>query len=197
MLLLTKNSNLFKSVILSTLLLPAFIQADNRQNLFASVSAGYNSLNGDEVTSINLDSSGYNYTIELGYEISADTEITLNYQKIVNDNLSLDNYYIASNYKFLNVTSLTPYLGVTLGYSELTWDKNPINTNKIDSLSSSYIGGINIGTIYKINSSISLTMSYQLQYMNNHETSIKTSTLTGKLTHDMLNSFNIGVRYFF
>jgi len=201
MLLLIKKIKFVKVLLLTAILLTSInakqpVLSKNKQNMFVGVSAGYNNLNSDEVTSINLNSSGYNYIVELGYITSVYTEITLNYQKILNDDLSLDNYYITGNYKFLNETNFTPYLGFSVGYSELSWKKTPVNSNKNDFLSSSYIGGFNFGVMYKINNDLSLTISYQLQYMNDHKTSINTSTQVNELTHDLSNSFNIGARYF-
>jgi len=170
-------------------------------NIFIGVGIGYNNLNAHKSGTANLDksidSNGYNYAIEVGYEVLDCLDITLNYQKILNDSVSLNNYYIGTNYRFIDNKNYTPYIGVNIGQSELTWEKKPINTSQNDFSSSSYFIGATMGIIYPIVEKISLNINYQTQYMNNHTTSIETLAGNSELTHKFSHNLNVGVRYSF
>lgn len=198
------------TAILSTLLLSSVALADdNKQtlvealkgtNTFVAVSFGYSNLNvtNKGTVSLNekLNESANNFNIELGYEYSKKIDISLNYKRVNLDDVGLDNIYISSKYKLAQDKNLIPYLGLNLGYSQLSWDKNPINTPTNDVESGSLLIGAMIGTLYKVTNNLSLDANYQLDYMR-HKTKIENYPQSSELIHDYLQSVNLGIRYSF
>ena len=198
-------------IILSTLLL-SFINVlsantlektfiDN--NIYIGSSIGYSYLSSSKNTSqgtvtLNekLNSSSKNINLELGFEYSKNIDISINYQRVNNDNVSLDNTYMSIKYKFPQ-EQITPYVGTNLGYSQMSWDKDPINSANNDTVSGSYLLGLKIGSYYKINKSVDLDLNYNISYMN-HKTKLNSSNVDiATIEHDYLHSFNIGFIYRF
>lgn len=202
-----KNIN---TVILSTLLLSSVALADdNKQtlvealkgtNTFVAVSVGYANLNvtnkGTVALNEKLNESANNFNVELGYKYSNKIDLSLNYKRVNLDDTGLDNLYASLKYKLIENKKLNPYLGLNLGYSQLSWDKAPINTPKNDTQSGSFLIGTTLGVLYKVTNNVSLDVNYQLDYMR-HKTKIENYPETSTLIHDYLQSVNLGIRYSF
>ena len=196
--MLSKIKIIVKPFIVLSLVSTTIVADTNKY--YVGISSGYNNIKSDTsnaLTTNTLDSSGYNFVGELGYKLQENLNISLNYQRVLNDSISLDNYYIASEYTITKYKSLTPYIGVSLGYSELSWEQNPVNLAKQDLLSSSYLVGATIGTEYWLNDTFALNINYNLQYMNKHTTKIQSVTQNGEIEHKLSHNLNFGIRYFF
>ena len=186
------NPLLLLSVLSST------IYAD--KDFFMGVNSGYNNLKADKTANLvtnTIDEKGYNVVMELGYNLSKSITISLNYQRVKNDSTSLDNYYLASEYTLTNYKSFSPYIGLNLGLSELTWEKVPVNLINKDLYSSSYMLGTTIGSTYKLDKDFFLNFNYTLNYMDDHITTIKSTSQNGEIKHKLSHGFNLGVRYCF
>lgn len=177
--------------------------ADETEN-FVGISAGYSHLNVDKqdkqgsiTLGDELEEKGYNFIIEAGHNYNNNIDITLNYQRVKEDDTHLNNYYIKSDYNFNSIQNFTPYLGVLIGYSELHWDKSPINTKSNDYTSDSYLIGTQAGVTYPITQHFKLHLMYQFAYMN-HTTIIEPTSITrGELKHNYLHTVDVGLRYSF
>ena len=175
-------------------------ESSSSKNIYLGVSSGFNTLKSDNSNTLTLntiDSSGYNFILELGYMINDNLNISINYQRVLNDSVSMNNYYMATEYSLNQYNNLTPYIGASLGTSELSWEEQPIDTMKNDLKSSSYILGATLGTLYKINNEFSLNLNYQLHSLTKHKTKIETISQKGEIEHKLSHSVNIGIRYFF
>jgi len=189
-----------KTLMLSTLLLSSAAVAED---LFVEVSAGYSSVSSsksDKEGSITLDNktdnSGSSFMLKAGYNYSKDIDISLNYQRVSNDSISLNHYYTQLDYKFITTKQYTPYIGGVLGYSKLDWTSKPIDTTKNDYNANSYTIGAVLGITYLINENIDINMFYQVSY-GDYVTSLEYQTNESEIQYNYINCFNIGLRYSF
>ena len=169
-------------------------------NTFVAVSVGYSNLNvrNKGTVSLNekLNESSNNFNVELGYKYSNKIDVSLNYKRVNQNDVGLDNLYASLKYKFIENKDLNPYLGLNLGYSQLSWDKSPINTQNNDVESGSFLIGTTIGALYKLTNNLSLDLNYQIDYMR-HKTIVEKYPKSSELIHDYLQSVNLGLRYSF
>jgi opacity protein-like surface antigen len=196
------KTKLLKTALLASLLTSAIAIADEGTT-FAGVSLGYTNLNvkqEDKIGAIilgnKLEESGYNIRVEAGYNYSENIDVTINYQRVIHDDTYQNNFFIGSEYKLNRQNNFTPYVGAQLGYSELHWDKNPMNTTTNDYTSGSYLVGATLGATYPLSEKVDLNINYNLQYTN-HTTHLESAPAKSELTHDFSHSFNVGVRYSF
>ncbi|UTJ06115.1 outer membrane protein [Arcobacter roscoffensis] len=191
------------STISSTLLVTSLSANSSEKNLFASIQYGFTHINNDKkdtAGTVSLieeqDSSSESVNLEFGYEYSKNIDLSVNYQLVSSDDVDLNNIYLQSKYKFEN-KNFTPYVGAILGYSELKWNKAPINTLNNDTKSSSYIVGANAGILYPMSNSTDLVLNYTLAYMGHKAELSTTSTNNADLKHDLLNTVSFGIRFNF
>ena len=197
--------------ILSTLLLSTVVLANEKKaetlvealmgtNIFVAMSVGYSNLNvkNEGTVSLNekLNESSTNFNVELGYSYSKKIDVSLNYKRVNLDDVGLDNIYVSTKYKLMQDNDLIPYLGLNLGYSQLSWDKNPINSTRSDTESGSFLIGSTVGVLYKLTDNLDFDLNYQLDYMR-HKTKIQNNSANSNLIHDYLQSVNLGFRYSF
>lgn len=191
------------SSILSVALLTSLNAKESDQNIFGTVQLGFSHLNSDienKLGSITLieeqDSSSENVQLSLGYEFSKTVDLSLNYQKVFNDDVDLDNIFLQSRYKFKN-ESFIPYLAASLGYSSLSWNKAPILTANNDTKSGSYIVGLSTGILYPISKTSEFILDYTFSYMG-HQTNLQTtSSNISEISHNYLNSISFGIKFNF
>jgi len=174
-----------------------------KENYFIGLSVGFSSLDVEEkdVTgNLNLDStldeSGMTYGINTGYYFNESIFITLNYQYTPLDDVYFNDIFGTFNYRFKEILSFYPYVGAIIGYSQMTWDKDPLNSSNNSNNSSSYLGGIQIGAEKHIMDQLALYISYQYLMME-HTTKIKTFLEEKELEHTSKQNLNIGIKYFF
>lgn len=188
------------SSIISTLFVSSLNAGDVDNKIFGSFEVGFSHLNNDKedkLGSINLienqNKRSENFKLALGYEYSRNIDFSVNYQKVFNDDVDLDNIFLQSRYKFTQKI-FTPYVGAMLGYSKLSWNKLPILTVNNDLKSGSYIVGLNTGLLYPLTKSSELIIDYSLAYMG-HKTDLQTtSSNIAEIRHDYLNSISIGIK---
>ena len=189
-----------KATLITTLLLGSVATADSNylKNTFVGVSAGYSYLNVDQKNIVNtiditneIQESGYNLTLQAGYHHSKNVDISLNYQRVEQDDTYQNNFYLATEFKVGEFNQVIPYIGAQLGYSQLTWSKNPVNTTDNDIHSDSYMGGVNLGARYPLSNNLELNMKYELNFMN-HTTMINLLNAQSQLTHNSAHNLNVG-----
>ena len=176
-------------------------KTDSKYNYFIGVGLNYNVLSvnkqdkagiiilneqaDDSATSTNIQIGTYiqNYTLSLNYEM-----LNLNDVKIATTYLSLD-------YTFKNF--LNPFVGVSLGMSDLEWQIDPLTDSKTkDDKLSSMIYGIQAGIHYPIylNWSVYGILSYQ---KFDFTTSLISTPAKAEIRHEDKTSLGVGVRYSF
>ena len=191
-----------KKILISTVASTLLVTSLNA-NMFTSIQYGFTHINNDKKDTSGTvtlaeeqDSSSESINLEFGYEYSKNIDLSVNYQLISSDDVDLNNIYLQSKYKFEN-KNFTPYVGAILGYSQLDWNKTPINTANNDTKSSAYIVGANAGILYPMSTSTDLVLNYTIAYMG-HKAELSTSSSnSADLRHDLLNSVSFGIRFNF
>lgn len=137
-----------------------------------------------------LDDNGILIDIGAGYRYNRNIFSTISLQRSMLENINIDNLYTSLNYTLDNI-SFNPYVGLLLGYSQLEWQKSPVNnptTAQADSQKILY--GLQIGAEYELNKSFSLIGKYQFMY-ENHMTNINSQ----RIKHLYQNNLLFGLRY--
>lgn len=190
-----------KNALLTTAFLVATSLAAN--DTFVGASMGYTNTDIDQtnhagaiILGNKLQESGYNFAFEAGYNYCENVAFVVAYQRVIHDDTYLNNYILEAEYKLQKLEDFTPYVGAQVGYSQLTWDKKPINTVNNDYDSSSYLVGAVAGITYPLADSLELNVNYNLQYMD-HSTHLISGTAVSELTHDYSHNLNVGFRYAF
>ena len=90
-----------------------------------------------------------------------------------------------------------PYIGWLVGYGELKYNYNPLNSTATeDKKSSSMVAGLQAGAKYKIDDKLSLNINGK--YLRaKYTTNLESSGTTGNIEHNALSSFSIGLIYSF
>ncbi len=196
------NTQHIKITLIAPLLLSATLMA-NEGDIFTGVSLGYTHLNVEQTDNTGaiilgnkVEEDGYNFAIHAGYNYSQKIAITLNYQRVIQDDTHLDNFFLGSEYTLQQINNFTPYLGANLGYSQLNWDNKPINTTNNDVNSASWLIGATAGILYPIAPKFDLQVAYTLQ-LTDHTTYLESGTAKSQLTHNLTHNLNFGVRYSF
>ena len=195
----TKHRNI---TLIASLLISATLMA-NEEDTFAGVSAGYTHLNVEQtnrtgaiILGNTIEEDGYNFQIQAGYNYSQTIALTLNYQRVHQDDTHLDNFFLGSEYKFQLINKFTPYIGANLGYSKLNWDHKPMNTTNNDISSGSWLIGVTAGVSYPIAPKLDLQVGYTLQ-LTDHTTYLESGAAKSELTHNLAHNLDFGVRWFF
>jgi len=190
------------TALLITLLTWSSVAADDNK-MFVGVSSGYSHFNVEQTDKIGaiilgnkIQENAYNIILEGGYHYTPKIDLTLNYQRVILDDVTLNNFYSGVEYKLKIVDKFIPYVGAYLGYSQLHWDKKPINTVNNDYYSGSYMAGVKAGVVYPLTSKVDFKLDYQFSLMS-HTTNLESAPAKSELTHNYLNSFNLGLRYSF
>lgn len=174
---------------------------ENNLILGGSVGYSYQDVSQDNkngVVSLNekLERNGVNFNLQIGYSFIEDIDLALNYQALNYDDVHMDNIYISIKYMFEKKNKYTPYIGSNLGYSRLSWDKNPVNTPNNDRDSSKLLLGVVTGFLYSITANLDMDLYYQLNY-HDHDTYIESFPASATLNHKISHGLNLGFRYSF
>lgn len=142
--------------------------------------------------------SGLTYSLEGGYTFKNGISLAGGYMRVDTSDLVFDNIYGVVNYRFDDFYNFVPYVGVLGGYSNLTWDTDPIENPSQESNndSSSFIAGTQIGASYDGFEYISLYSTYQCLFMG-HTTYLSDGTNDSKLQHKTIHSLQMGVQFNF
>jgi len=143
-----------------------------------------------------LGKSGYNFDIGLGYGLGKNMDLVLRYQRIFQDEVDLNNFYLQGQYKHVLNKEFIPFLGFNFGRSQLKWSKKPINTLENDYRSSSWLVGLSVGFLNPVSKNMSIVGEYLFNAIN-HKTLLESATEKSELNHSYTHSFNFGLRVLF
>jgi len=170
-------------------------------NYFVGIALNYNSLSvhkdnqvGDIILNNTLYDSATSTNLQIGSKID-NYVVTLNYEAVNLDDIKLATTYLSLDYSFN--TFLNPFIGVSLGMSDLEWEIDPlVNSQTRDEKLSSVMYGAQAGIEYNFYKhwSIYSVLSYQ-KY--DFETSLISTPAKATIYHDDKSSIGLGVRYFF
>ncbi len=173
----------------------------NDKKYFLGLAFGYSSApvsNSGQIDLFLPKEQGISYDLSIGLHLKESFILSGGYLRVDTKDVLFDNYYTSLSYKFTPFNNFTPYIGVSGGYSQLTWNRNPLDnsTTNASNKSDSFFGGTQIGAIYDGYETLSLYINYQCLFLN-HATSVKTATASSELEHSTLQNIQFGVRYSF
>lgn len=161
-----------------------------------NINTTQNDKTGSIILAKKLADNGYNLTLDAGYFFQENIDVSLSYQRANQKEFSLNNFSIASQYRFQRLGNITPILGANIGYSILQWDEKLIDTIDNDFKSGSFLLGAKVGASYLVMPHIDLNIYYQLQHMN-HSTKLASPPASSELVQNYMHNINIGIRYIF
>ena len=172
--------------------------------LFTYTGLGYSTINAKKNDIFNsvalaneLSTQGLNFNLGLGYKYDNDIIFKAGYQRVMFSDIHLDNLYVGTGLELDELAGFTPYLGLLLGYSQLTWDKDPVsNVIKVDTRSNSNMLGLELGATYPMTESFSLEIMYQLTNVD-HKARVVKSGAMSDIEHTLVNNIYFGLRYSF
>lgn len=175
---------------------------DNKYNYFIGVGLNYNILSvnqEDKVGTILLNKQPEDTASSTNIQIGAYIQnyaFSLNYEMLNLDAVKIDTTYLSLDYTFNN-NFLNPFIGASLGMSNLVWQTDPlVNSKTKDSKLSSVMYGVQTGIHYQVylNWSVYGILSYQ---KFDFRTSFISLPAKADLTHEDKKSLGAGVRYSF
>ncbi|MDX9743952.1 MAG: hypothetical protein RBT59_09055 [Arcobacteraceae bacterium] len=142
-----------------------------------------------------LDDQGTSFTFQLGTKLKKDYILSGNFETINLADVKINSYFLSVDYQlpyFLN-----PYLGISLGMSDLEWQRDPLvkSTTK-DTQLSSFLYGIQGGVSYPIEDTWSIVSQFSYQKLD-FKTNLTSTPAKGNITHDDKKSLGIGLRHSF
>ena len=121
--------------------------------------------------------------------------VSLNYEYLNLDDINLYNFYASVDYKFN--TQFNPYIGISLGVSNLKWKIDPLtNSQEKDNLQSSVLYGIQAGTLHPLKNQWSLYTKASYHFYD-HETKLISTPAQATINHKDKFAVGVGVRYSF
>ena len=176
----------------------------NKNKMFVGGAIGYSSVPLTHRGNIEIylpNDTGLSYNLHTGYNLNSRMFLTADYMLSDAKDVVFNNLSVSANYKFGPYARVSPYFGLVAGYSQITWNRNPIDnsTEKGSNVTGSYLVGTQIGAIYNSSKAISLFMNYQCLFMA-HNTNINTADVPPEATtlkHKDLTNLQFGVRYSF
>lgn len=107
-------------------------------------------------------------------------------------------YLLAGLNKYFDYKTTSFYTGVLLGYGEINWKYDPLNSSKsINNNANSFISGVQLGLKYPINKRLSLGVNTKY-LLHDYKTKLKpTLSEESLITHKSTSSFMLGVEYSF
>lgn|GEM_PF-4426997 len=140
-----------------------------------------------------LDDTGAALDIAVGAQIK-NFFATVNYGFMAYDNINMKNIYTTINYKFDN-KSVSPYIGLLVGYGSLKWLESPLTISRNEKLSSnSNMVGLQIGINTKLTEKWHFNINYQ--YIK-YDYTMDINDAQYYIDHKTQNNFTIGIKYIF
>lgn len=174
----------------------------NKDKYFLGVSFNLNHLNvkkndiyGQIDLTKELEDKKNSYTINVGRVFNNKYLVSYNYEYLDLNEIDLESHYISLDYKF--DTYLTPYVGLSLGYSSLKWNIDPLNNSEIkDTKASSFMYGVQSGIIYPLTDNLNFigNISYKRFDL---KTKLKSLPAVSEIVHKNKSSLGFGIRYNF
>jgi len=139
----------------------------------------------------------FGYALDLGYEFDNGVFTSLGFAQIINNDIIMSNIYLTLNYKFKTYFNLSPYMGLVVGNSYLTWNTPPItDITYFDDRSTSGFTGIQFGVSYPIYKQISLSLGYRLIVMD-HMSRLEVKDDRSDIQHKRVDNILFGLQYNF
>ena len=106
--------------------------------------------------------------------------------------VGLNKYYSIPN------TKLDLYAGALVGYGQIDWRYDPLNSSKnINSDANSFIGGLQIGANYPVGSNLSIGINAKY-LIHNYETTLNPSAgVLASINHKNTSQVSLGLMYSF
>jgi len=137
-------------------------------------------------------SNGLSYGLELGYHFTNEWFIVFAYQRTDLDDVLFDSIMTKVDYKFSDIKPISPYMGLILGYSMMSWDSY-IET---DDKASSFTYGLEVGGEIDIIDSLALDVSYSYMMMD-FSTFYNVGNVTNEISYKGLHNLTFSVKYRF
>jgi len=193
-----KNIN---TIVCSTLIASTFLFGNSIDGIGFHLGKGYSDWSQtDKTGSITLgELPSKNYDggeLYLDFkEIQKNIKPTLSYTYTQNSDLK-HHYILGGVNKYIQEDKVKLYGGVVFGYGQIDWESNPINNSKEnDYKATSFIGGIQLGTLYPINEKLSFGINGKYLF-HNYETNLKpTPSVHSVIEHDRSGFIGFGFRY--
>jgi len=188
-----------------------FILADEKEEVkppkhnsfFIGLTAGGTKLNFDEkdingnlILDVKLKDIGTSYGVESGYNFNKNIFTTINYQRTELENIYFDSAFMTLNYRFDEIYYFSPYIGILGGFNLMSWKNTPIDSINKNSSSSSYIGGLQIGSEIPISDKVKLYILYRY-WMMEHINKIITSSAKKEIIYNSEQNIHLGIKYSF
>jgi opacity protein-like surface antigen len=159
--------------------------------IYGGVGKSLASIKNDSGTAITEVKDNYNFfELGVGYNYDANYFAMLGAQKSSNTQTDTTNILASVNYKFSHIL-LKPFVGISGGYSELKWKKDPITSSQKDTTATKFFLGLQGGASYKVDEKFSIYGLYQYLPIK-HKTIIENQ---GDIMHSSFSNIQIGVKY--
>ena len=181
-------------------------EIEQKYDYFVGVSVNLNTLsvsqsNANSIILPNsLDDKTTSFEIEIGTILQDKYIVSANYEILNLDNIKLQSYFLSLDYKFNHF--LNPYLGISLGNTDLSWQTDPLNTStNRDYKASSLLFGIQAGIQYPLTPrwSVYSQASYQKLNLDTNLKATNTSNtqINSTISHEDKKALGVGIRYSF
>jgi|GEM_PF-2466275 len=152
------------------------------------------SITTDELHKDATDDNGLVFEVGVGYRITPSWSAEMAYQRSTLEIAHLDTFYTDINYNVMPDNPWMPYIGLIVGYTQLTWDEEPYVATVNKDLSSTGLAyGLQIGLEMPVTETISLLAKYQ--YMK-HDQQIEILR-ENSIDHEEQHNIMMGVNYAF
>lgn len=143
--------------------------------------------------------SGINYALYSGYNFENGVSILLNYMYLNTEDLEFSNIYTSLNYNVKLFDSFVPYVGLSLGYSSLHWNVNPVDqlSSSSSNDSADLMYAAQVGFNYLLTKHISLKFDYSYLVLKQATYITQDTGETFKLEYKSLHSFITALQYNF
>lgn len=176
-------------------------QKDPTTQYFVGVSLHYNTLSvtkKDTAGSIILNNKPDDTATSVGLHAGAKINnyiLSANYEVVNLDDVKIQTTSLALDYQF--DTILNPYIGISLGMSDLEWQIDPLVNSKMkDNKLSSLMYGLHVGVEYNIINHWNIYSDIAYQKFD-FTTDLVSSPATAELKHEDKSSIGVGFRYWF
>ena len=149
---------------------------------------------GEIILNDEIDNNGITHNLEAGLKYSQFV-VSVNYDYLTMKQINMHNIYGSLDYEF--EMFLNPFVGVSLGMTNLNWTQDPlVNSESKDESLSDILYGVQagVGQIIFNDWYIYTSVGYQ---MFNFETELVSAPARSLIKHDSKVSIDFGVRYFF
>jgi len=190
--IITTNTQNTKTTVKDTKL------TKKKYNYHVGVSVGYSiassTENGDKTQISNPpETKGLTYAVDAGYTFDNNIDLSIAYMLANTGDLSYANFYGSLNYRFNNFDGFTPYAGLIVGHSTLTWDISP-TTNPEKPDSTSIIYGLQAGFSYLLTDSMAINFSYVGSSMGHKANILDDNDKTiASIEHSLMHTILLGV----